>query len=87
MDSGEEREGERRWGIHVLVDLRDFRRAHPAGISAHPESAHKCSRPRTEAYKVARLKLCNAPAHIYQVLSITGVLVILVPMYESMETP
>ena len=67
----------------VLLELRDADTITSAGIRAM-QRAYQILTPKEEAYKVAHLKLCNAPAQIYQVLGITGFLVN-VPMYESME--
>ena len=67
----------------VLLDLREVDTLTSAGIRAM-QKAYKILTPKEEAYKVPRLKLCNAPPQVYQVLRITGFLVN-VPMYESME--
>ena len=68
---------------YVLLDLRDLDTVTSAGIRAMQKS-YEILTPKDEAYKIARLKLCNAPAQIYKVLGITGILAN-VPMYESME--
>ncbi len=68
---------------YVLLDMRDMDTLTSAGIRAM-QKAYQILTPRNEAYKVARLKLCNAPPQIYQVLGITGFLVN-VPMYESRD--
>ena len=68
---------------YVLLDLREADTITSAGIRAIHKSFLLMS-PADESHKVAHLKLCNAPAQIYQVLSITGILVN-APMYESME--
>ena len=68
---------------YVLLDLRDMDTITSAGIRAMQKS-YQIITPREDAYKIPHLKLCNAPAQIYQVLGITGFLVN-VPMYESME--
>ena len=67
----------------VLLDLREVDTLTSAGIRAM-QKAYKILTPKEEAHKVPRLKLCNAPPQVYQVLGITGFLVN-VPMYESME--
>jgi anti-anti-sigma factor len=67
----------------ILIDLREADTITSAGIRALHQS-FLIMNPKEEAHKVARLKLCNAPAQIYQVLSITGILVN-APMYESMD--
>jgi anti-anti-sigma factor len=68
---------------YVLLELREADTITSAGIRAM-QKAYQIMTPKEEARNVARLKLCNAPAQIYQVLGITGFLVN-VPMYESME--
>jgi anti-anti-sigma factor len=68
---------------YILLDLRDMDTINSAGIRAMQKS-YEILTPKDEAYKIARLKLCNAPAQIYKVLGITGILAN-VPMYESME--
>jgi len=68
---------------YVLLELRDMNTITSAGIRAM-QRAFQVLTPKEETYKVARLKLCNAPPQIYQVLGITGFLSN-VPMYESME--
>jgi anti-anti-sigma factor len=67
---------------YVLLELSEMDTITSAGIRAIQKS-YQMLTPREDAYKVPHLKLCNAPAPIYQVLSITGMLVN-VPMYESM---
>lgn len=68
---------------YVLLELRDMDTITSAGIRAM-QKAYQILTPKEEAYRIAHLKLCNAPAQIYQVLGITGFLSN-VPMYESME--
>ncbi len=68
---------------YVLLELSEADTITSAGIRAM-QKAYQIMTPKGEAYKMARLKLCNAPAQIYQVLGITGFLVN-APMYESME--
>ena len=68
---------------YVLLDMAETGTITSAGIRAI-QRAYQVLTPRGEAYKVARLKLCNAPAQVYQVLGITGLLVN-VPMYESAQ--
>src|SRR5512142_343378 len=52
---------------YVLLDMSDLDTVTSAGIRAIHRS-YQILTPKDEAYKVARLKLCNAPAPIYQVL-------------------
>jgi anti-anti-sigma factor len=68
---------------YVLLELSEMDTLTSAGIRAM-QKAYQILTPRDEAFKIPHLKLCNAPAQIYQVLGITGFL-INVPMYESME--
>src|SRR5512140_281497 len=68
---------------YVLVDMRNTETITSAGIRAL-QRAYKILTPRGEASPVVRLKLCNAPAQVYQVLGITGLLTN-VPMYESAD--
>ncbi len=71
-------------GAHyVLLDLRDVDTITSAGIRAI-QRAFQILTPKEEAGKVVRLKLCNAPAPVYRVLNMTGML-INVPMYESAD--
>ena len=67
----------------VLLELSEMDTITSAGIRAM-QRAYQILTPKDEAYKISHLKLCNAPAQIYQVLGITGFLHN-VPMYESME--
>lgn len=68
---------------YVLLELSEMDTLTSAGIRAM-QKAYQILTPKDEAFKIPYLKLCNAPAQIYQVLGITGFLVN-VPMYESME--
>src|SRR5512143_2156221 len=65
---------------YVLLDMRDMDTITSSGIRAI-QQAYKILTPKADTYKVAYLKLCNAPPQVYQVLGITGLLVN-VPMYE-----
>ncbi|HEX2696856.1 MAG TPA: STAS domain-containing protein [Anaerolineales bacterium] len=67
----------------VLLELSEMDTITSAGIRAM-QRAYQILTPKDEPYKVAHLKLCNAPAQIYQVLGITGFLAN-VPMFESMQ--
>ncbi len=68
---------------YVLVDMQDVDTITSAGIRALQKSYQLLS-PKGEPPKPKRLKLCNAPPQVYQVLSMTGLL-INVPTYESMS--
>jgi anti-anti-sigma regulatory factor len=56
---------------YLLIDMRDLDTLTSAG--------------KEDQFKLAHLKLCNAPPQIYNVLGITGFLQN-IPMYESQET-
>src|SRR5512142_1639157 len=66
---------------YILLDMRDLDTITRAGVRAL-QRAYQILTPRDQPSKVARLKLCNAPAQIYQVLGVTGFL-LNVPMYEN----
>ena len=68
---------------YILLDMRDMDTITSAGVRAL-QRAYQILTPRDQPSKVARLKLCNAPAQIYQVLGVTGFL-LNVPMYENAE--
>lgn len=68
---------------YVLLDMREMDTITSAGIRAM-QKAYQILTPKDQAFKVPYLKLCNAPAQIYQVLGVTGFLVN-VPMYESQD--
>ena len=68
---------------YVLLDMREMDTITSAGIRAM-QKAYQILTPKDQAFKVAHLKLCNAPAQIYKVLGITGFL-LNVPMYESQD--
>jgi anti-anti-sigma factor len=68
---------------YVVLDLHDVDTITSAGIRAIQKS-HQMLMPGDQPGKITRLKLCSAPPQIYQVLSITGVL-IAIPMYESVD--
>lgn len=68
---------------YLLIDMSDLDTLTSAGMRA----LQKCFQiftPKEDEFKVAHLKLCNAPPQIYNVLGITGFLQN-IPMYESME--
>ncbi len=68
---------------YVLLDMREMDTITSAGIRAI-QRAYQILTPKGETPQAGRLKLCNAPAPVYRVLSITGLL-INTPMYESAE--
>ena len=67
----------------LLVDMHDLDTLTSAGMRAI-QKVYQIYTPREDHFKVAHLKLCNAPPQIYNVLGITGFLQN-IPMYESME--
>lgn len=68
---------------YLLIDMRDLDTLTSAGMRAI-QKVYQMYTPKEEQFKVARLKLCNAPPQIYNVLGITGFLQN-IPMYESLE--
>lgn len=67
---------------YVLIDLGDVSTITSAGIRAIQRSFGILT-PKGEVL-LGRLKLCCAPPQVYEVLSITGLLVS-VPMYEGRD--
>ena len=68
---------------YLLIDMSELDTLTSAGMRA----LQKCFQiftPKEDQFKVAHLKLCNAPPQIYNVLGITGFLQN-IPMYESMQ--
>jgi anti-anti-sigma factor len=68
---------------YLLIDMSDLDTLTSAGMRAL-QKVYQMYTPKEEHFKVAHLKLCNAPPQIYNVLGITGFLQN-IPMYESME--
>src|SRR5258705_9016567 len=68
----------------LLIDMSDLDTLTSAGMRAL-QKVYQIFTPKEDHFKVAHLKLCNAPPQIYNVLGITGFLQN-IPMYESMET-
>ena len=71
-------------GRYLLIDMHDLDTLTSAGMRAL-QKCYQIFTPKEDHFKVAHLKLCNAPPQIYNVLGITGFLQN-IPMYESMET-
>lgn len=67
----------------AVIDMSDLDTLTSAGMRAI-QKVYQMYTPKEEQYKTARLKLCNAPPQIYNVLGITGFLQN-IPMYESLE--
>lgn len=68
----------------LLIDMHDLDTLTSAGMRAI-QKVYQMFTPKDEHFKVAHVKLCNAPPQIYNVLGITGFLQN-IPMYESLET-
>ena len=68
---------------YLLLDMSDLDTLTSAGMRAI-QKVYQIFTPKEDQFKVAHLKLCNAPPQIYNVLGITGFLQN-IPMYESME--
>ncbi|MBN2118065.1 MAG: STAS domain-containing protein [Anaerolineales bacterium] len=69
---------------YLLVDMKELDTLTSAGMRAL-QKVYQIFTPKEERFKVAHLKLCNAPPQIYNVLGITGFLQN-IPMYESLDT-
>jgi anti-anti-sigma factor len=68
---------------YLLIDMHDLDTLTSAGMRAL-QKVYQIFTPREDQFKVAHLKLCNAPPQIYNVLGITGFLQN-IPMYESTD--
>ena len=68
---------------YLLIDMKDLDTLTSAGMRAL-QKVYQIYTPKEEHFKVAHLKLCSAPAQIYNVLGITGFLQN-IPMYESLD--
>lgn len=68
---------------YLLIDMTDLDTLTSAGMRAL-QKVYQIFTPKEDQFKVAHLKLCNAPPQIYNVLGITGFLQN-IPMYESQE--
>lgn len=70
-------------GAHyLLIDMKELETLTSAGMRALQKVYHIFT-PKEEHFKVAHVKLCNAPPQIYNILGITGFLHN-IPMYESL---
>ena len=65
----------------LLLDLAEVDTLTSAGMRAM-QKVYKLYTPAEENFKVARVKLCNAPPQVYHVLGITGFL-LTIPNYET----
>ncbi|HVF25308.1 MAG TPA: STAS domain-containing protein [Anaerolineales bacterium] len=68
---------------YLLLDMSDLDTLTSAGMRAI-QKVYQIFTPKEDQFKVAHLKLCNAPPQIYNVLGITGFLHN-IPMYASLE--
>ena len=69
---------------YLLINMSDLDTLTSAGMRAL-QKVYQIFTPKEDQFKIAHLKLCNAPPQIYNVLGITGFLQN-IPMYESMES-
>jgi anti-anti-sigma factor len=69
---------------YLLIDMSDLDTLTSAGMRAL-QKVYQIFTPKQDQFKLAHLKLCNAPPQIYNVLGITGFLQN-IPMYESQDT-
>ncbi len=69
---------------YLLINMRDLDTLTSAGMRAI-QKVFQIFTPEEDRFKVAHLKLCNAPPQIYNVLGITGFLQN-IPMYESLNS-
>jgi anti-anti-sigma factor len=68
---------------YLLIDMHGLDTLTTAGMRAL-QKIYRIFMPKDEQSKLARIKLCNAPPLIYNVLGITGFLQA-IHMYESIE--
>jgi anti-anti-sigma factor len=68
---------------YLLIDMSDLDTLTSAGMRAL-QKVYQIFTPKEDHFRVAHLKLCNAPPQIYNVLGITGFLQN-IPMYESTD--
>jgi anti-anti-sigma factor len=69
---------------YLLINMSDLDTLTSAGMRAL-QKVYQIFTPKEDQFKVAHVKLCNAPPQIYNVLGITGFLQN-IPMYESMDS-
>jgi anti-anti-sigma factor len=69
---------------YLLIDMSELDTLTSAGMRAL-QKVYQIFTPKEDQFKVAHLKLCNAPPQIYNVLGITGFLQN-IPMYESTDS-
>ena len=69
---------------YLLINMSNLDTLTSAGMRAL-QKVYQIFTPKEDQFRVAHLKLCNAPPQIYNVLGITGFLQN-IPMYESMDS-
>lgn len=69
---------------YLLVDMKELDTLTSAGMRAL-QKVYQIFTPKEDHFRVAHVKLCNAPPQIYNVLGITGFLQN-IPMYESLDS-
>jgi anti-anti-sigma factor len=80
---GEARDAYTSGARNLLLDLAEVDTLTSAGMRAI-QKVYKIYTPEGSEFKVARVKMCNAPPQIYHVLGITGFLQN-IPNYESTQ--
>lgn len=68
---------------YLVIDLEEVTTLTSAGMRAL-QKVYRMYTPEEERYKVAYVKLCNAPPQVYHVLGITGFLQS-IQNYESLQ--
>lgn len=66
---------------YLLIDMSELDTLTSAGMRAL-QKVYQVFTPKADQFRMAHLKLCNAPPQIYNVLGVTGFLQ-QIPMYES----
>jgi anti-anti-sigma factor len=66
---------------YLLINMSELDTLTSAGMRAL-QKVYQVFTPKSDQFKMAHLKLCNAPPQIYNVLGVTGFLQ-QIPMYES----
>ena len=68
---------------YILINMSELDTITSAGIRSL-QKIYQMYTPKEDRFKIAHLKLCNAPPQIYNVLGSTGFLHN-IPMYETLE--
>ncbi len=66
---------------YLLIDMKELDTLTSAGMRAL-QKVYQIFTPKEDHFRVAHVKLCNAPQQIYNLLGITGFL-LNIPIYES----